>query len=190
MKRLAIQYVIFLTLAVFTAFILVLVLIAIAALNRGSSTVVSSPPQQAVTAIVTITPSVDLPTATTMPTPTASPFPNGVRPEWLPTPIPPLEALPTPQSGHGHVTGRVLCNSLPKRFHQVDLFLIEGDDLFPILREQYTDEVGRWFFGNLPPGTYGVSGKTPISRPLQLFVINADQITDFGDINLPLSLCD
>ena len=188
MQRLAIQYVIFLTLAVFTGFILVLVLIAIAALNRGSSTVVSSPPQQAVTAIVTITPSEDLPTATTIPTPTASPFPDGVKPEWIPTPVQ-VEVLPTPLPGTSSARGRMLCNGVPKPLARVYLIVVQ-DDKPLIYATFFADEAGRWFLGDLPPETFIALGEFPKSMPTQTYKIKSDQINDFGDIELPKSLCE
>ncbi len=117
---------------------------------------------------------------------TSTPIPIGVTPAGIP-----LIQLPlaTPESGKGHVTGRVLCNGRSQRFQVVYLIWIEGASFFSILRADYTDEAGRWFFGNLSPGTYAVSGEMPRSLPNQLFVINAEQVTEFGDLNLAPSLC-
>ena len=120
---------------------------------------------------------------TVIPTNTLIPF--GVTPAGVPPPI--QLPLPTPEPGKGHVTGRVLCNGLPKPFQYVHLIWIDGAS-YSILRVTPTDEAGRWFFGNLPPRTYGIAGETPRSLPTQLFVINADQITDWGDLDLGL-LC-
>jgi len=126
-----------------------------------------------------------IPTTTSV-IPTKTPIPPGVTPAGIPPTVPAL--LPTPLPGNGHVTGRVLCNGLPKPFHPVYLFIkIEGD-LFPILQGRSTDEAGRWFFDNIPPGTYAVSSEEPLSLSAQLFVINADQIIDL-DLNLAPSLC-
>jgi len=136
----------------------------------------------AATAIPTTTPAI--PTMTSV-LPTTTAIPPGVTPAGIPPTI--QSPLPTPQPGQGHVTGRVLCNGLPKAFHSVSLIWIEGGS-YSILRGAATDAAGRWFFSNLPPRTYAVTGDVPKSMPTQLFVINADQITDL-DLNLAPSLC-
>lgn len=136
----------------------------------------------AATAIPTTTPVIPT-TTSVMPTTTA--IPPGVTPAGIPPTI--QSPLPTPQPGQGHVTGRVLCNGLPKAFYYVSLIWIE-DGSYSILRGTATDTAGRWFFSNLPPRTYAVTGEMPTSMPTQLFVINADQITDL-DLNLAPSLC-
>ncbi len=117
--------------------------------------------------------------------PTNTPVPPGVTPAGIPPTLPAL--LPTPLPGHGHVTGRALCNGIPKALQSVSLIWIEGDS-YSILRGTATDMAGRWFFSNLPPRTYAVTDDVPKSMPTQLIVINADQITDF-DLNLAPSLC-
>lgn len=137
----------------------------------------------ATTAILTTT-SV-IPTTTSL-MPTATLIPVGVTPAGIPLTLPAL--LPTPLPGHGHVTGRVLCNGIPKAFQSVSLIWIEGDS-YSILRGTATDASGRWFFSNLPPRTYAVTGDVPKSMPTQLIVINADQITDLGDVPLASSDC-
>jgi hypothetical protein len=188
MKRLAIQYVIFLTLTVFSGFILVLAFIGVALLSRRSTTAVSSPPQQAVTAIVTITPSEDLPTASPVPTPTASPVPEGVVLDWIPTLIPPVEVLPTPQPETAHVTGRLLCNGSPRSGQFVVLTWIDGTS-YRVIETMVTDGVGRWLFKNAPPVTVSITGEHPKSMPIQIFNIKPDQVNDLGDIDLPPRLC-
>ena len=85
------------------------------------------------------------------------------------------------------MTGRALCNGIPKAFQYVSLIWIEGDS-YSILRGTATDAAGRWFFSNLPPRTYAVTGDVLESMSTRLFVINADQITDL-DLNLAPSLC-
>lgn len=108
--------------------------------------------------------------------------------DWIPTPIR-LEDLPTPQPGMGHLTGRAMCGSVPKPLQHVYLIWIEGDT-YSILQGGGTDEAGRWFFGDLPPRTYGVLGEHPKSMPTQVFTVTVGQITDVGDLSLPPEVCD
>ncbi len=137
------------------------------------------PPTTAIPTMTSVIPT------TTSVIPTKTPIPPGVTPAGIPPTLPAL--LPTPLPGNGHVTGRALCNGIPKAFQYVFLIWIEGDS-YSILQSTATDEAGRWFFSNLPPRTYAVTGEMPTSMPTQLFVINADQITDL-DLNLAPSLC-
>ena len=137
------------------------------------------PPTTAIPTMTSVIPT------TTSVIPTTTAIPPGVTPAGIPPTI--QSPLPTPQPGQGHVTGQILCNGIPQRFQIVFLILIEGDS-YPVLRAAPADEAGRWLFANLPPGSYAVSGEMPTSMPTQLFVINADQITDL-DLNLAPSLC-
>lgn len=140
--------------------------------------------QQAAPGGVVPTPLLVARTAEVIPTPT--PIPPGVTPAGIP---PTVQVPPTtPKPGTGHVTGRVLCNGLPRPFRSVYLFLIEGD-LFPILEARSTDENGRWLFANLSSGTYAVSGDAHITSAARLLMIDANQITDVGDLNFESS-CD
>jgi hypothetical protein len=42
----------------------------------------------------------------------------------------------------------------------------------------------------MPPGVFSVLGEFPKSMPAQTYEIKPDQIHDFGDIELPKSLCE
>lgn len=159
--------------------------------GRSPSFTEESVPQQSVSNVVitTSTPDLLIATSSLASTPTATPGPID-EDLWTPTPIQ-IGALPTPEPGLANVVGRVLCNGVPAKQYLVYLVLISGD---PYLIQQagYTDETGRWFAKDVPPGTYTVMNKPPKSFGTALsgrWDIKADQLTDFGDLNLAPSLC-
>ena len=70
--------------------------------------------------------------------------------------------------------------------------MIDGDSYWTV-QGSWTDENGRWFLiRDVHPGTYTVMNDLPkyFGRPLWgRWTIKANQITDFGDINLAPSFC-
>jgi hypothetical protein len=128
--------------------------------------------------------------ATTAPTATPTVHPDR---RLAPTRSPiQFDALPTPKPGLGHAIGHILCNGVPQARQTVYLAVIlEGKPLR--VGATLTERSGRWFMPNLPPGTYTVFGELYRTAPRRMagpWVIQANQTTDFGDLDSDLSFCD
>jgi len=115
--------------------------------------------------------------ATVLPTMT----PGGI----MPTPID-VNTLPTPQSGAAVVTGRILCDGKPLDQYWILLVMIDEDE-YLVEHKTLTDMNGRWFVPNQPTGIYTIMNKAPNDFGDILpgmWEVPADQITDFGDVDL------
>ena len=126
-------------------------------------------------------------TSTVFPTETLIPtvFPTFTPGGPTSTPIV-VEMLPTPQPGTANVMGEIGCQGYPLKATSIFLVRIEGNS-YNLEYQTWTDENGRWFIPNRPPGAYTIMDRPPQDFGgllLGTWVIAADRTTDFGWIEL------